>query len=772
MWRKSLSFLIALFCFLTAVAQKPQRGVGLVMSGGGAKGLYHIGVLEALEESGVPIDCVAGTSMGSIIAAMYAAGYSPHEMREIVLSGAVKEWAFGTIDPNRYMAFYRQFAHAPALVNVRLNFKKGSTSALTMPTNLISSTQVDLALVGLFAPATAAAGEDFNRLMVPFLCVASDMNARKPVVLRHGELSEAVRSSMSIPLVYKPMKRDNMILYDGGIFDNFPWRALDREFRPEFIVGSICTSGNSVPDEQTDIFDQAFALAMQDSDYDIPEERGLTIARDVGVNMLDFDRAEEIMDMGYKDAMKMMPAILKRIPRRSSEHEFDARRKAFRKKCPPLYFCDYHLEGLDRAQREYIRDFTHVDRQIKGRQRVMTFEQLRGKLFEVLASGDFTMDFPHVKYDRETEGYSFTANFRNKPNFKLSFGGCISSTAFNQAYIGLEYQKIGRVAQLVGTEFFLGPLHTWGSIGGRTDFYMWKPLFIDYSFNFGVRNLHHGYFGGLTHISSAQKVRENDYFASFGFGMPMALRGMFSLRANLGQLNYRYQATNEVVDDFDHTRFSYFGLKAAAQRSTLDMFIYPRHGSDLNISALFVTGREKLDPMDMNRFVAHNDRNWVGARLKWEKYIDFSKKGWFSLGIKLDAVITNHPDFTHDRATLMSLPAFAPMPHASMVYMPTYRAKRFIGGGIMPTFDLTPKFFLRTGMYTMLRPRRVHAVPLSEIANERDRLHYIADMSLVYRTPIGPVTISLTKYDFYSWNNMYCTLSFGYAMFAPKGTFY
>ncbi len=772
MLRKTLSFLIALMFTLSASAQKQPSGIGLVMSGGGAKGLYHIGVLEALEESGVPIDYVAGTSMGSIIAAMYAAGYSPAEMRRIVLSGAVREWAFGMIDPNRYMAFYRQVAQAPALVNIRLDFKKGSSKPLLMPTNLISSTQVDLALMGLFAPATAAAGEDFDKLMIPFLCVASDMKERKPVVLRDGELSEAVRSSMSIPLVYKPMKRGDMILYDGGVFDNFPWKALRREFDPEFIVGSICTSGNSVPDENTDIFDQAFALAMQETDYDIPEETGVTIVRDVKVNMLDFDRAEEIMDAGYTDAMKKMPEILSRVSRRFTAAEFKARREEFRKKCPPLYFCDYHLEGMNRAQREYIRDFVHVDRQIKGRQRVMSFEKLRGKLFEVLASGDFTMDFPHVRYDTETDGYSFTANFRTKPNFKLSLGGCISSTAFNQAYIGINYQKIGRVAQVVGSEFFLGPLHTWGSVGGRTDFYMWKPLFIDYSFNFGVRNLHHGYFGGLTHIDNAKKVRENDYFGSFGFGMPMNLRGIFSLRANVGQQNFRYQALNGVPDDFDHSRFSYFGLKLEARRCTLDRFVFPRHGSDLDLSAVFVTGHEKLDPMDTDRFVSEECRQWVGGRFKWEKYIDFARKGWFSVGLYVDAVVTNHPDFARDRATLMSLPVFAPIPHSNMIYMPTFHGKRFLAGGIMPTFNFTQNLFLRTSVYTMWRNRRVHIPDIRELEGERERLHYIADMSLVYHTPVGPVSLSLTKYDFKSWRNMYLTLTLGYAIFAPKGTFY
>ena len=119
-----------------------QGGVGIVLSGGGAKGLYHVGVLEALEESGVPIDYVAGTSMGSIVAAMYAAGYSPAEMRAIVRSGAVQEWIAGRIDPSRYKPYYRQAGTSPSFFNLWLDFgskdkvfKPVSYTHLTLPTN-------------------------------------------------------------------------------------------------------------------------------------------------------------------------------------------------------------------------------------------------------------------------------------------------------------------------------------------------------------------------------------------------------------------------------------------------------------------------------------------------------------------------------------------------------------------------------------------------------------------------------------------------------------
>ncbi|MFQ7386821.1 MAG: patatin-like phospholipase family protein [Alistipes sp.] len=528
MLRKTLSFISVLLLAATvAGAQNPDdgtarpRSVGVVMSGGGAKGLYHIGVLEALEENGVPIDYVAGTSMGSIIAAMYA-GYSPAQMREIVASGVVKEWVSGRIDP-RYTPYYQQIGHNPSFISVRMNV--GGAGKRFRVTNLLSSTPIEMALTELFAPASAAAGGDFDRLMVPFLCVSSDMNAREPVVMRNGDLCEAVRSSMSIPLVFKPMKVDSMLLYDGGIYDNFPWRPLDVGFRPDLIVGSICTAGNTPPGEDINILDQAFMLAMHDTDYDLPKGRSVTVRRAVDVNMLDFDSAVAVMDAGYEDAMAVMPQILERVSERWSPRRYAERREEFRAKCPPLVFNDYKLEGLSSAPEAYIRDFVKVDRRTPGRQRPMGFSELRDNLYAVLADGDFTMDFPHVTYDTVTERYSFRAKFHTKPNFKITIGGNVSSTAFNQAYIGVNYQTIGRVGQQLGADLYLGPIYTWGTIGGRTDFYMWKPVFLDYSYNFAVRNFRHGAFGNLTKIDNTQQVKNSESFSRWPPACPSPTAG-------------------------------------------------------------------------------------------------------------------------------------------------------------------------------------------------------------------------------------------------------
>ncbi len=764
MLRKILPFILLLTLSCPLFAQK----VGVVMSGGGAKGLYHIGVLEALEEHGVPIDYVAGTSMGSIIAAMYAAGYSPVEMREIVASGAIKEWVTGKIDPNKYMSYDRQLGQIPAFLNLRLDLHNPSGKRFSVPRNLISSTQIDMALTELFASATAAADGDFSKLMVPFLCVASDMKHRKPVVLREGDLGQAVRSSMSIPLVFKPMNVDDMLLYDGGIYDNFPWRPLDKRYHPDLLIGSICTEGNTPPSDKNSLLDQAFMLAMTDSDYDLPEERSVTIRRAVDVMMLDFDRADEIMAAGYEDAMQAIPQILSKIERKQTPSDYKRRREAFRAQCPPLIFNDYKLEGLTASQKEYIRDFVHVDRKTPGRQRRMGFGELRENLFEVLAGGDFSMDFPEVVYDSIQKKFSFRAKFETKPNFKITIGGNISSTAFNQAYIGINYKRIGRVAQQFAADLYLGPIYTWGSVGGRMDFYMWNPLFLDYSYNFKVANFRHGAFGSVTGIENNLQVKSSDSFFTMAVGMPMTHRSVFTLRANAGHTNYHYDTPFNEAVELGQSRLSFFGLKAEVERNTLDRDLYPRHGSDIALSAIYIAGYDRFRHEKMTSFVSRYTRQWVGGRVTYNHYFDIAAVPWFSLGLNVDAVYTNHPDFSREIATLMSLPTYAPVPQSNMVFMPDFHARRFVAGGIRPTFDLMQNFFLRTGFYAMYRDKRDFA----PFGGRDERMHYVSELSFVYHTPIGPVSLSLTKYDLKNWDNMYLTFNFGYMIFAPRSTFY
>ncbi len=766
MTRKFLAFLtLTIFSAHLLSAQK----VGVVMSGGGAKGLYHIGVLQALEEQGIPIDYVAGTSMGSIVAALYAAGYSPAEMREIARPEAISQWMSGKINPQEYIPYYKRFRENPALLNVRFDLTNPE-ARFKIPTYIISSTQIDMALTELFASATAASGGDFNNLMVPFLCVASDMKSRQAVTLTHGNLSEAVRASMAIPLVFKPIERDSMLLYDGGIFDNYPWRQQLEEHSPDFIIGSICTEGNTSPDPNSSLLDQAFMLAMQDTNYDIPEDMSITINRAIDVNMLDFKGAQKIIDQGYNDTKEMMPEIVKKVRERRSQSYYEERREKFAERKPELEFNDFNIHGLDAKKEEYVRDYLRVDTKAKDKQKRRSFTELKNNLYEVLAGGNFAMEFPEVTFDTINGTYIFDANFKTRPSTRVTFGGNISSTIFNQAYIGLNYQRVGLVSQQYFADLYLGTLYTWGRVGGRTDFYSWQPLFLDYSINYTYRNFDHGAFGNITKADNFENVNQNEIFASVSSGFPLSKNSLLMLQINGGFVNNHYYTNELFVHEEDHSQFDFVGAKFNIEQNTLDKPLYPRRGSHLSLSAIYITGRDDYKPHFSNDFIHTENHSWLGARFTWDKYFDIPSCSWFSLGFNVDAVYTNLPQFSTSRSTVMMMPSYRPTQHSNLVYMPDFKAKHFVAGGIMPTIDFTPKFMLRTGFYTMYRSKYDMPPELKEGYDVQ--LQYMSEASLVYHTPLGPVSLSLTKYDIDSWNNMYLTFNFGYSIFADKATFY
>lgn len=756
--------ILTLIVLLASPVSQAQK-VGVVMSGGGAKGLYHIGVLKALEEAGVPIDYVAGTSMGAIVGSLYAAGYSPEEMEAVLATGEIREWVMGRID-SRYRYYYREIGNVPPMFSIHVGFtNKEGRRKIQLPNSLISSTPIDMALVGMLTPASYVAQKDFNNLFVPFRCVAADMNSRQAVVLRDGDLATAVRASMSIPLAFQPLQKDSMLLYDGGVYNNFPWREMHQDFAPDLLIGSICNDTARRVDEESGLIDQGMMFMMNKTDYAMPEELGVVIERAVPVSMLDFDRVMEIIAWGYEDTKAKLPEILARLDTTRPKTEVDRARAAFRAQCAPLVFDHYTIEGVNNAKTNYARDFLEVDEfnrwgKYRGKEQVLTFEEFRDNLYSIVAGGDFSTEFPQTEYNPATGRYAISMNLKYKPKFKAMIGGNISSTAFNQAYIGLRYQLINRVSQTFYGDLYIGPVYSSGSLGGRTDFFMRKPIFLDYSFNFSSKNLRHGVFGSLTDVTNTEEVRHNELFGSLAFGFPLTRRSLISLRMNGGYINYRYPSLSTDDSQLDHTRFSYVAGKLEIARNTLDKPLYPTRGAHLSLSGIGVWGRERFAPWETEKFVTNQERSWLGARFRWDQYCPIAP--WLTLGINIDAVATNQPDFTNERATNMARPEYQPIPHANMVYMPDFHAKRYLAGGIMPTFRFTSSFLFRAGFYALYRDRE----------SSSSELHYMGEASLIYHTPLGPVSLSLTKYELDSWNNMYLMFNFGYALFAPRGTFY
>ena len=241
-----------LFLLLILPLYVSAQRVGVVLSGGGSSGLAHVGVLKALEEAHIPIDYIAGTSMGALVGGMYAMGYSPAQIEVLVKSDEFNGWVFGKpID--RYVYFFRE--REPDANWVGIKFRIDSVIQTRFPTNIISPVNMDFAFLERTSAISAAAGYNFDSLFVPYRCVAADIYNKAEVIFKEGDIGQAMRASATYPFFFKPIVVDGKLLFDGGLYNNFPADVMYRDFMPDVIIGSTVASEIKPPQEE-DILSQ------------------------------------------------------------------------------------------------------------------------------------------------------------------------------------------------------------------------------------------------------------------------------------------------------------------------------------------------------------------------------------------------------------------------------------------------------------------------------------------------------------------------------------
>lgn len=770
-----LSIFIAILLLLPTNVE--AQSVGVVLSGGGAKGLYHIGVLRALEENDIPIDYISGTSMGSIIGGLYAAGYTLDEMEAVALSGDMDRWVSGQIK-STYKNYFMERDQLSSMIQIPINIgrsnspKKEERTRVVLPGSVINTAEVDIALHNFFAPPMAVCEGDFSRLMIPFSCMATDMHAHRAVELTHGDLARSIRASMSIPVAFQPVEIDSVLMCDGGCYDNFPWRAMDALRRPDVIIGVSCVAVEAEPVNDASVIEQVMSLITMPSDYNLPEERAVFIQRAVDASMLDFssEQAALTIEQGYNDGLKAVPRLKELISRRVTPEEVWNKRCDFRCLWPDESIGTIELEGLNAAQRAMVERILHLKPRDRAFRRAVesgeygAFDQIWHNYLTLIANTAVRHEFPTLSYNPTTQKYDLYLPMKVRPKLDILVGGNISSTAFNQAYLGLNYCRWGNVIQDFKLDLLLGPIHTMARVGGRTSFVHNLSLYLDYSYNFNITSTMKGNFGNLTPIDNSSQMRVMENFFSVLLGASLTNNSIADLTFNVGRDNYSYMMDGYKTRQY--TRFSYLAGAFNIANSSLNKPLFPTAGSKVEASLIYVYGKDERDssgdliyPDGSDRYDAI--RQWWGAKVLWEQYFDVTHSGIFSLGYALEGLYTNHPEFDSPESTLLSSPQYAPLLHSRMIYMPEFRADRYVGFGIMPTVRLFDNFYLRLSAYAMLRDK----------FND-DVLHYMSDLSFIYHTRIGPVSLALTKYDFKSKNNLYLTFNFGYAIFGRKGTFY
>jgi NTE family protein len=295
---------------LPAVQPPGRPAIGVALEGGGALGLAHIGVIDWLEEHRIPVDRISGTSMGSLVGAMYATGSTPAQMRALAAGHAFTR-VFTLQTPYSDLSFRRrQDRHElPAALTIGLRHH------LTLRNALLTERGVNEFLTSNL-PNDNSQELDYNRLPIPFRCVATDLNTLESVTFASGPMPQAVRASISIPGVFPPVQdRNGHYLVDGGILENMPTGVLKRDLHADVIIAiHLNDAAFSSADTRSalGVLNRAFNAGIQ---HNVAEaERLADVVVKVpldGFTATDYAHADRLIDAGYKAAEQNREALLR-----------------------------------------------------------------------------------------------------------------------------------------------------------------------------------------------------------------------------------------------------------------------------------------------------------------------------------------------------------------------------------------------------------------------------------------------------------------------------
>lgn len=656
--------------------------VGLVLSGGGAKGIAHIGVIRALEENNIPIDYITGTSMGSIVGGLYACGYTTDEMMDLILSEAFSYWSTGRIDPSLVYYFSLE-PQMPVMHAFDINTRpkdKARRYADAVPASLINPLPMNFAFMDLFAKYTAQCGGDFNRLMVPFRCVASDVEAGHKVVHSSGNLGDAIRTSMSFPIVFQPIRMNGALLYDGGIFDNFPVDVMTADFAPDIMLGVDVSASEVGP--QTSLMDQIDNLVMRNQTYDLPPERGIKLRINLNeFSLLDFPAARAIEKIGYDHAMAMMDSIKSRVSSRISPVARKTRRGVFKSKTPDVIFDKVTVTGGTERQNRYLKylfEPSHTD--------TFDIDHARQSYYRAITPGRLRDLFPQAVYNDTTRRFALNLKASPKDRFGVGVGGYITSSTNSYIFLNTAWRTLTFTSLNLKLNAWIGQSYMAGMFNASINLRTSIPSSL-----------------GATVIASRQRFYESDhlfyqmktpsfivdheYFGRLEYAWAASSHGRMTLSAGWGHLYDSFFRTNSQVSydlGRDKTTSNLGQLRLGYNSNTLDQLSYPTQGHEYEFSVFGALGNFRFTSAYDMVPGERSHPKWIQGESRTRNYWNVSRK--FSIGLESDVLYSTRKLHHNYNASLITSTAFNPTPSTYNAFNPGYHADSFAALSLVPVY--------------------------------------------------------------------------------------
>ena len=753
--------LVALLLALVAERSDAQR-VGLVLSGGGATAFAHIGVMKALEENSVPIDCIAGSSMGALLGAMYASGWSPAQIDSLLRTDLYRLMAEGGTEA-KHTYFFKQDRPDASLINLRFDLDTLIQTAL--PTNLRSPALLDFEQMRGFAPASAAAGYDFDSLLVPFRCVASDITAQQPVTFRDGDLATAVRSSMSYPFYYKPLRVEGHLMMDGGLYNNFPSDVMYADFFPDLIVGSNVSS-NSPPPSEDDLLSQVRSMMQEPTNFTVICENGIIIEPRTEVSIFDFSDPGRAIDDGYRAAMERKPEILAQVQRRTDPQALASARSAFKARMPELVFDGFRIEGLRRNATRY------ATRVVQRAGTPLDGARLKSAYFRLLADHNIAALHPRAEHDKATGRFKLLLTAKKQKDLEVRFGGMFSSRPINTGMVTLRYNLLGRASTYALANSYFGKYYQSVHARVRADLATRQPMYLEPAFALQRWDYFSSFSTFFDEVRPSFVVMKETW-GGLNLGVGMGNKGLLRFDAKLAGTRDSYYQTQDFSgrDTSDVTYFDFTTAGVLITRNSHNRKQHANAGESLTLTVRGYSGKERTiagstQTEPGRRF--HDTHDWFSAKLQWDQY--FLSRGKVRFGLLAEGLFSNMPMFQNYTASIIRAPAFQPTPESRTYFMEEFRAPKYAAGGVRAIIALARERFdlrLEGCVFQPYEPIVRGEGNSATTAAAFTQRYYIGSGSLIYQSPIGPVWFNLSYFDQlrepWAWS-----LNFGYILFNQR----
>ena len=744
-----------------------HQAVGLVLSGGGAKGIAHIGVIQALEDNDIPVDYITGTSMGAIIGGLYACGYSPAEMLALIKSKDFGYWSTGTIDPN-LTYYYATPEPTPALVHFNLGGQgdKDSNPLSILPSSLINPLPMNFAFMNLFSAYTAQCGGDFNNLFVPLRTVTSDIYAKHKLVLRSGSLADAIRASMTFPLVFRPIEIDSVLVYDGGIYDNYPFNVMRTDFAPDIMIGSNVSGPNKKP-QAGDLYQQLEDMIIQNNDYNLPADWGVSISVPVRMfGVLDFDKADTIYAIGYRTAMSMMDSIKARVSARTPAEVTRLRRAVFKAQTPYVHFDSVSVSGGTHSQNEYIRYlFTHHSPDTFGLARA------RDSYYRAITPGKLENLVTHAVPDDSTGLFTLDMKATVKDNFRIGFGGYISSSTSSMLFLSGGYNTMSFNSLNANVNGWIGQSYVAGLANARVNLLTGVPSALKLRIGASRQKFYeddHLFFKDNTPIS----ITSIEAYAQFIYTVGAGRRGKFDFGVGYGYLTDRFFHNNRA--DFearkrDKTLRNLAQVSAAYNYSTLDNIFFPTSGTSLKAKAMGVFGRYHFHPAQPDEGFPRMNRqmNFAQIEVNASHYFSLGAKG--ALGVEVNALASTRKLLNSYNASIVCAPSFNPTASSYNSFNPAFRANSYVTAGIVPIWKITSSLQLRGTFHAFMPYKKILERPdaTAYYAKAFSNPEFFGEAAFAFTLPFATLS-AYANYASYPARNWNFGISLGLFVLAPK----